>query len=98
MRRTTTVLAALATGAALTLTSATPALAARGTLTLSGNRYTNPTQGCYNGQYRPLTVENHTDAPVFVFDDHNCHSERLGTVPPGQTRLFEFGNSVFLPK
>ncbi|RKS78996.1 hypothetical protein BZB76_0434 [Actinomadura pelletieri DSM 43383] len=98
MRRPTTVLAALATGAALTLTAATPAAAAQGTLGVSGNEYTDPSQGCYNGLFRPLVVVNHTDTPVIVYDDDNCHSEVVGIVEPGQSQAFEFGNSVLVPR
>ncbi|MFC6884409.1 MULTISPECIES: hypothetical protein [Actinomadura] len=98
MRRTTTTLAALATSAALTLTTTTPALAARGVLTVSGKRYTDPARGCYTGNFWPLSVGNRTDTPVIVFQRDNCQGDTLGQVPSGQSRVFEFGGSVQVPR
>ncbi|MBT2212704.1 MULTISPECIES: hypothetical protein [Actinomadura] len=97
MRRTTTTLAALATGAALTLTTAAPALAARGVLTVSGKQYTDPARGCYTGGFRPLVVDNQTDTPVLVYADHACKRHSLGVVAPRQRRVFEFGGGVLVP-
>ncbi|TMQ83240.1 hypothetical protein ETD83_41150 [Actinomadura soli] len=98
MRRTTTVLAALATGTALTLSTAVPALAAQGTLTVSGRTYTDPAKGCYTGNFWPLAVDNQTDAPVFVYDDDQCRGRVLDRVPPHSSGVFEFGGSVAVPR
>ncbi|MEU8304330.1 hypothetical protein AB0C84_12290 [Actinomadura sp. NPDC048955] len=98
MRRTSTTLAALALGAAVALAGAAPALAASGTLTVSGKQYSNPAKGCYTGNFWPLMVNNQTDTPVFVFDQANCTGRALGVVEAGRSGTFEFGDSVLVPR
>jgi hypothetical protein len=94
--RLTTILTALA--AALTLAPAGSALAAQGVLSVSGNRYVNPGRGCYTGRFWPLAVNNQTNTPVLVFADKDCAGHLLGPVRPGQSQVFEFGGSVFVPR
>lgn len=98
MRRTSSTLAALALGAAVALAGAAPALAASGTLTVSGKQYSNPARGCYTGNFRPLMVNNQTDTPVFVFDQANCRGRAIGAVGAGGSDTFEFGVSVLVPQ
>lgn len=98
MRRTTTILAALTTGAALVLGTAAPALAAQGTLRVSGKTYVNPPQGCYTGVFWPLIVGNGTNAQVTVYDDHRCQGNQIGRVRPYDQGTFEFGGSVYVPR
>lgn len=98
MHRAATLLAALTAGAAITLGTAAPALAARGTLTVSGNRYDNPAKGCYTGKFWPLAVNNQTNTPVSVYGGEDCRGHSLGTVAPGRSRMFEFGRSVYVPR
>ena len=103
MRRIAPLLGTLAATGVMTLlppahSFAAPgrALAASGTLVLSGVKYTNPT-GCYNSTLRPLSAANHTDESFLVFDAADCTGKPLGVVAPGKSRTFEFGASVYVP-
>ncbi|MEV6976769.1 hypothetical protein [Kitasatospora sp. NPDC093806] len=93
MRRLATVLGALATAGALALTVPASAVAASGVLTVGGHRYQNPS-GCYNGDFFPLGVSNHTDAIVFVHTEQNCTGTVIAVLAPGSEGLYEFGASV----
>ncbi|QXJ22690.1 hypothetical protein AGRA3207_003735 [Actinomadura graeca] len=98
MRHITTALAAIAVAAAVTATSATPALAARGTLTVSGNTYHNPERGCYIGKFRPLSVNNQTNVTVLIYDGIKCNGRLIGRLGIGRSHVFEFGSSVYVPR
>ncbi|MFF4752384.1 hypothetical protein ACWD5R_15760 [Streptomyces sp. NPDC002514] len=52
-------------------------------------------RGCVNADRFPLIVRNTTDAPALVFDQRDCRGSVIGVVPPGQTQVFEFGESVY---
>jgi hypothetical protein len=82
--------------ATLCLTTATSANAATGTLIVNGRGNADPS-GCYSSDRWPLTVENSTNTPVTIFDSANCDGRRLDELPPGQSRTFEFGASVYVP-
>lgn len=97
MRRLTTILTAFCAAAAVTMASAGSAVAAQGILEVSGNRYLDPTQGCYTGKFWPLSVSNQTDTPVLVYDNGTCQGTPSGSVARGQSRVFEFGSSVYVP-
>lgn len=98
MRRVATILTAFCAAAAVAMASASSALAAQGILTVSGNRYVNPTQGCYTGKFWPLSVNNRTDTRVLVYDNGACQGTPSGSVAPRQSRIFEFGSSVYVPR
>ena len=98
MRRVATALGALAVAGSLALGLSGSAWAAQGTLGVSGNRYTDPGQGCYTGKFWPLAVDNGTDTVVLVFDDGQCKGSVIGSVAPGDSRVFEFGGSVYVPE
>ncbi|MFD0887913.1 hypothetical protein ACFQ08_25515 [Streptosporangium algeriense] len=98
MRRLITALAATVTVAAVTATSTGAGVAARGVLEISGNRIVNPGPGCYTGQYWPLSINNRTDTRVFVFGGEDCQGTIVGTVDPGGSGVFEFANSVRVPR
>jgi hypothetical protein len=90
-------MASVLAAGALVVSAPGSALAAQGVLSVSGNSYTNPAPGCYQGKYWPLSVGNDTDSVVFVFDDDQCNGRIVGTVDPHQSRVFEFGSSVRVP-
>lgn len=96
MRRTATLLGALAAAGTMTLLPAAHALASTGTLNLNGQAITDPS-GCYNSVRWPLMVGNATDSPVMVFSGPNCAGALEGAVRPGQSSFFEFGSSVMVP-
>jgi hypothetical protein len=98
MRRIMTTLTTLLTAGAVAVGAAGAAWAAQGVLTVSGNRYDNPAQGCYQGRFWPLSVDNQTDKPVYIFDNGNCQGDHVATVEPGGHRIFEFGSSVSVPE
>ncbi|MFE9608174.1 hypothetical protein [Streptomyces sp. NPDC006012] len=52
-------------------------------------------RGCVNTETYPLIVRNTTNAPALVFDRRDCAGSVIGVVPPGQTQVFEFGESVY---
>jgi hypothetical protein len=98
MRRATTVLGSLVVAGSLGLGLSGSAWAAQGTLKVSGNTYTSPGKGCYTGKFWPLAVTNDTDTTVSVFADDRCKGDFLGTVDPRNSRVFEFGGSVYVPQ
>ncbi|MFB6818160.1 hypothetical protein ACFCV8_26820 [Streptomyces sp. NPDC056347] len=83
---------------ALCLTTATSASAANGTLGVSGNTFKNPPAGCYTGKFIPLFVNNQTNVTVTVYGSSDCSGYAEGTVAPGKDGVFEFGNSVRVPR
>lgn len=97
MRYLETVLIALCTTAAVLTAPGGSALAAQGTLTVSGNRYLNPVRGCYTGRTWPLSVDNRTNARVYVYDNTTCTGTPSGSVDPGQSHVFEFGQGAYVP-
>ncbi|MFC5187213.1 hypothetical protein [Actinomadura harenae] len=90
-------MATLVTGAAVALSAATPALAARGTLRIGTRTYNNPARGCYNSDIWPLFVTNRTNITVFVYEGANCTGHSLSAVGPGKSATFEFAKSVDVP-
>lgn len=97
MRYLGTILIALCAAAAAVIGPAGSALAAQGTLTVSGDRFVNPARGCYSGRIWPLSVDNHTNARVFVYDNTACQGTPSGAVDSGQSQVFEFGQGVYVP-
>jgi hypothetical protein len=98
MRRAATVLGGLVMAGSLTLGLSGSAWASQGTLEVSGNTYSNPGKGCYTGKFWPLVVNNRTNTPVFIFEDGQCQGQSLGTVSPESSRVFDFGQSVYVPQ
>ncbi|KUJ66071.1 hypothetical protein ACZ90_40150 [Streptomyces albus subsp. albus] len=92
------MVASLVAAGALVVSAPGAATAASGDLMVSGRQYGDPLRGCYRGDYVPLAVGNNTDAAVLVFDDENCRGQLLGVLNPGESGVFEFGNSVFVTR
>ncbi|MFI6283359.1 hypothetical protein ACIBCM_01160 [Streptomyces sp. NPDC051018] len=95
MRRFATLLGTLA--AATMLAAAVPqsALAATGDLAVNGKVHHDPS-GCYKSDRWPLTVDNRTNEPAFIFEDADCSGAIVRIVPPGSSAVSEFGASVFI--
>ncbi|MFI5757632.1 hypothetical protein [Streptomyces sp. NPDC051569] len=98
MRRTATALGSLVMAGSLALGLSGSAWAAEGTLTVSGQTYTDPAQGCYTGNFWPLSVNNETDTLVYVFDNDRCYGQPIDRLGAGDSRVFEFGESVRVPR
>ncbi|MBL1096350.1 hypothetical protein [Streptomyces coffeae] len=91
------IVAAAVIGAlGLALSSAGTAAAAQGTLIVSGTPHNNPS-GCYNTDHYPLSVDNRTDEVALVFSGPDCQGAPIAPVPPGESGIFEFGQSVYIP-
>ncbi|MYS19274.1 hypothetical protein GA0115240_107011 [Streptomyces sp. DvalAA-14] len=69
--------------------------AAGGWLGINGVVHTNP-EGCYDSALWPLSVDNHTDAPVIICSGCTCSGDELQTVEPGDHAVSEFGSSVLV--
>ncbi|MER7080051.1 hypothetical protein SAMN02982929_02050 [Saccharopolyspora kobensis] len=85
----------LATAGALALSLAVPAHAASGVLRIGFQSYENPS-GCYGSDVIPVSVDNRTDAPAYVYSGQQCNGEVVGIVEPGRRGVFEFGASVYI--
>ncbi|MDT0268683.1 hypothetical protein RM844_20565 [Streptomyces sp. DSM 44915] len=72
------------------------AMAAQGSLKVSGAEYLNPGAGCYPGQEAPLLVENETNTTVAVFAGSQCNGERLANLPPQSSAELTTGGSVYV--
>ncbi|MFI6577619.1 hypothetical protein ACIBFB_17645 [Nocardiopsis sp. NPDC050513] len=92
---TRTAAAAALTGLAVLAGPVLPAHAAQGVLTVSGNRFVDPS-GCYEGRFWPLIVDNQTDGVAVVYDGQNCEGNVLRAVRPGASATEEFGASVLV--
>lgn len=97
MRRFAAAAAAVLTAAGvLSVVVPGSAHAAEGTLILDGRRIFNP-HGCYNSTRWPLMVANDTDQLTIVFQQGNCSGRVEGAVAPGQSGVFNFGSSIYIP-
>ncbi|MEU5581128.1 hypothetical protein ABZ791_12190 [Streptomyces huasconensis] len=94
-RRTTGILGALATAAALALSVPSAAYAAEGVLIVNGNEYDNPS-GCFPIDWSPSSVGNHTDAIAEVHAGPDCTGPVEWLVHPGETYYTETAQSVFI--
>lgn len=95
MRRITTSVGFMAAAAMIGMAIPGSAFAATGTLKVGFQSYQDP-QGCYTSNAWPMRVGNYTDQPAFVYDGENCTGRVVAVVAPGNTQLFEFGNSVYI--
>ncbi|MFF4756937.1 hypothetical protein ACWD5R_45370 [Streptomyces sp. NPDC002514] len=79
----------------LCLTAVTNAVAANGALIVNGATYVEP-HGCFDSEGVPFDVDNQANAIAHVFDAPGCQGGEVGTVPPGESRSFGYGSSVFI--
>ncbi|MFJ2742366.1 hypothetical protein ACIO3O_22195 [Streptomyces sp. NPDC087440] len=88
------VLGTCMAAAALTLTVAGPAFAARGFLYIDGQAIREPS-GCYQlGDFVPSTVGNQTDQVVVVWTGSGCTGNVEYVINPGGS--YTGGRSVFV--
>ncbi|MFD7334877.1 hypothetical protein ACFV98_02590 [Streptomyces violascens] len=95
MRRIAAALGTIAAAATLALAVPASAYAAHGVLVVNGTAYGEP-RGCYESDRWPLSVGNHTDSRVYVFDGAHCSGSVIEYVMPGTQTVSEFGNSVYI--
>lgn len=96
MRSIARALGAVGAGAVLALGITQSASAAQGQLIIGNTTYNNPS-GCYSVGNLPVWVQNHTNQYAYIYSGPNCTQFVIQAVPPSQTVLDQYGQSVFVP-